>query len=70
MTDKVNSQGISQVLIDSLIDHVDKLLLENQSLHARIDELMWEYCPEYMTVEQLEEKEKHPKPAPEVKDDD
>ena len=36
---------------------------ENQALQARIDELMWEFCPNEMTPEQLAEWGKHQVPS-------
>ncbi len=66
MKDTVNSQGVSQLLMVALDTKVAKLLVENESLQARIDELMWEYCPESITREQLDNWEKHQKLAPEV----
>jgi len=40
--------------IFQMAEDVDRLNAENARLQARIDELMFEHCPDEMTAEQLE----------------
>ena len=40
---------------------INSLILHAESKQAEIDSLMWEYCPELMTEEQIKNYEKHQK---------
>ena len=42
---------------------IHDLIDQNDSLQAKIDALMLEYCPDEMTEEQIAEWEKHQKPV-------
>lgn len=44
---------------------VEELQAENASKQAKIDRLMWEYCPDEMTEDQISEWEKHQAPVEE-----
>lgn len=45
----------------TLHDHIAALKAENETLQVRIDELMFEWCPDEMTPEQIENWKKHQK---------
>lgn len=46
------------------VSEIRRLVKLNNSLQAKIDALMLEYCPEEMTPEQIKNWEKHQKPSP------
>lgn len=52
----------------AIADEIESLRSQVEAKQAEIDSLMFEYCPDDMTPEQIAEYEKHQRKAPQQKE--